>query len=311
MSTLQHALDDYLALHRALGFKLEMHGWMLQRFVEFAEKQGASYITTELALQWATQPARAQPCRWAIRLGVVRRFARYLSPSDPRVTIPPPDLLSARYQRAKPHIYRDEQIRRLVAAARQLRPAHGLRPHTYATLYALYAATGMRTAEALRLDRDDVDLLNGVLTIRHSKFDKSRYVPLHPSTRRALQRYAQHRDRLCRNPTDLSFFLSDSGTRLSNQVTQKTFVKLSRRIGLRKEGDSRGPRLLDLRHRFAIQTLLRWYRRGVDVERELPKLATYLGHVEITDTYWYLTATPQLLRYALNRLERSQRRKRS
>jgi integrase/recombinase XerD len=310
MSTLQTALDEYLGLHRALGFKLEMHGWMLQRFVQFAEQQGASYITTELALQWATRPARAQPCRWAARLGVVRRFARYLSASDPRVTVPPPDLLPYRYQRAKPHIYRDEQIKELIAAARQLRSALGLRGHTYATLYALYAATGMRTAEALQLDRDDVDLIHGVLTIRHTKFGKSRYVPLHPSTRRALQRYAQHRDRLCRNPADPSFFLSDNGTRLSNQVAQKTFVKLSRRIGLRKKGDSRGPRLLDLRHRFAIQTLLRWYRRGLDVERELPKLATYLGHAEITDTYWYLTATPQLLRHALNRLERTQRRRR-
>jgi integrase/recombinase XerD len=308
MSALQTALDKYLAIHRALGFKLESSGWLLQRFVRFAEQQGAAYITTELALQWATQPTHAQPCRWATRLGMVRRFAQYLSPSDPRVTVPPPELLPYRRQRAKPYIYRDEQIKRLIKAAQRLRSTNGLRPFTYATLYALYAATGMRTGEALQLDRGDVDFVQGVLTIRHSKFGKQRYIPLHPSTRRALQRYAYHRDRLCPDPSNPSFFLSDRGTRLSNQDAQKTFVKLSHRIGLRKKGDSRGPRLLDLRHRFAIQTLLNWYRRSVDVERQLPTLATYLGHVEIRDTYWYLTATPQLLRYALNRAERSQRR---
>jgi len=163
----------------------------------------------------------------------------------------------------------------------------------------------MRANEPLRLDRDDVDLVNGVLTIRDTKFGKSRYVPLHPSTQRALQRYAARRDRCCPNPATPSFFVSDRGTRLTEWCVRWTFVKLSREIGLRAPGDSRGPRLHDLRHRLAINTLLRWYRRGVDVGRHLPELSTYLGHAHITDTYWYLTATPQLLRYALDSVERS------
>jgi integrase len=166
----------------------------------------------------------------------------------------------------------------------------------------------MRRTEPLQLDRDDVNLINGVVTIRCTKFGKSRYVPLHPTARRALQLYAAHRDRLCPNPLSPSFFLSDHGTRLSAAAVRRTFVKLSYEIGLRPGGDSRGPRLHDLRHRLAIKTLIKWYRRGVDVERHLPELSTYLGHTEITDTYWYLTSTPELLRYALDHAERSSRR---
>lgn len=308
MSPLQNALDEYLALRRALGHKLCDAGRLLRRFVAFADHAGAPYITTELALAWATQSTTVQPAEWARRLGVARRFAQYCSAIDPRTTIPPPDLLPHRYRRPTPYIYRDEEITRLLGAARQLPSVTGLRPHTYAALFGLYAATGMRCNEPLRLDRDDVDLANGILTIRGTKFGKSRYVPLHPSTQRALQRYATRRDRLCPTPACPCFFLSERGTRLSHWSVRWTFVKLSHQIGLRGAGDSRGPRLHDLRHRLAVSTLLRWYRHGVDVERHLPELSTYLGHAHITDTYWYLTATPELLRYALRRMERSERR---
>ncbi len=180
-----------------------------------------------------------------------------------------------------------------------------LRPHTFATLFGLYVAAGLRANEPLRLDRDDVDLVNGVLTIRDTKFGKTRYVPVHPTTQRALQRYAARRDRWCHDPETPSFFVSDRGTRLTDWCVRWTFVKLSHEIGLRGAGDSRGPRLHDLRHRLAINTLLRWYQRGVDVERHLPQLSTYLGHAHITDTYWYFTATPKLLHYALQRVERA------
>jgi integrase len=307
MSPLQSALDEYLALRRALGHKLRDPGRLLQRFVGFADHAGAPYITTELALAWATQSATVQPAEWTRRLGIVRRFAQYCSAIDLRTTIPPPDLLPHRYQRPTPYIYRDKEITRLLDAARQLPSGTGLRPHTYATLFGLYAATGMRCNEPLQLNRDDVDLADGVLTIRGTKFGKSRYVPLHISTQRALQRYATHRDRLCPTPDCPSFFLSERGTRLSHWSVRRTFVKLSHQIGLRGASDSRGPRLHDLRHRLAVSTLLHWYRRGVDVERHLPALSTYLGHAHITDTYWYLTATPELLRYALRRVERSER----
>jgi integrase/recombinase XerD len=304
MITLQAALDEYLAVRRALGVKLRLAGRLLQRFVDFAERAGAASITTELALEWATQPTEAQPAQWANRLGMVRRFAQYCSTLDPRIVVPPRDLLPYRVARPAPHIYRDEEITRLIQAARALPSQSGLRPHTYATLFALYAVTGMRTNEPLRLDREEVDLTNGVLTIRGTKFGKSRYVPIHPSTQRALQRYGARRDRLCRNPQSPSFFLSERGTRLTEWSVRWTFVQLSRQIGLRRPGDSRGPRLLDFRHRLATNTLLRWYRRGIDVERHLPELSTYLGHAHISDTYWYLTATPQLLHQAMRRVER-------
>ena len=311
MSSLHTALEEYLAVRRALGYKLRLPGRLLQRFVEFADRERADYITTELALKWATQPAHATPVQWANRLGMVRRFARYCHGNDPRNVVPPPDLLPYQYRRVSPHLYGDEQILDLIRAARQLPSTIGLRPHTFATLFGLYVATGLRANEALQLHRDDVDLERGVLTVRQGKFGKSRYVPVHASTQRALKRYARRRDRLVPSPSSPCFFLSDRGTRVTYDVLRWTFVKLSHQIGLRAPGDSHGPRLHGLRHRLAIQTLLKWYRRGVDVERHLPQLSTYLGHAHITDTQWYLTATPQLLRYALKRMERSERRARS
>ncbi|MDR3096131.1 MAG: tyrosine-type recombinase/integrase [Paraburkholderia sp.] len=308
MNSLRTALDEYLAVRRALGHKLILSGRLLRRFVDFAEHAHANYITTELALKWATQPAHAQPSQWANRLGMVRRFARYCHAQDPRTVVPPPDLLPHPYRRVAPYIYSDEQIIHLLKAARQLPSAIGLRPHTYATLFGLYVATGLRANEALHLRREDVDLANGVLTIRDSKFGKTRFVPVHPSTQRALQRYANFRDRLCRTPASPHFFLSDRGTAVTYDMLRWTFVRVSHQIGLRGPGDSHGPRLHGFRHRLAINTLLKWYRGGIDVERHLPTLATYLGHAHITDTQWYLTATPQLLRYALRRVERSERR---
>jgi integrase/recombinase XerD len=242
---------------------------------------------------------------------MVRRFAQYCSAIDPRTAVPPPDLLPHRYRRPAPYVYRDDEIARLLEAATRLLSVIGLRPHTYATLFGLYVATGMRCNEPLQLNRDQVDLVDGVLTIRDTKFGKSRYVPVHLSTQGALQHYATCRDRLCHNPASPSFFLSDRGTRLTEWSVRWTFVKLSHEIGLRGAGDSRGPRLHDLRHRLAVNTLLRWYRDGTDVERHLPELSTYLGHAHITDTYWYLTATPELLHHALLRLERSEQESRS
>jgi len=306
MITLQCTLDDYLALRRALGFELRLAGRLLQRFVDFAKQAGASYITTQLALQWATQPAHAQPAQWANRLGMVRRFAQYCHSIDPRTVVPPPDLLPYRLVRPSPYIFSAKEIAQLIQAARALPPQTGLRPHTYSTLFAVYAVTGMRTNEPLRLDRDDVDFANAVLTVRGGKFGKSRYVPIHPSTQHALRRYAAHRDRLYPSPQSPSFFLSEQGTRITEWSVRWTFVKLSHQIGLRHPGDSRGPRLLDLRHRLAINTLIRWHHRGVDIESHLPELSTYLGHEHISDTYWYLSATPELLGQALRRVERSE-----
>ena len=239
------------------------------------------------------------------------RFAQYCSAIDPRTAVPPRDLLPHRYRRPAPYVYRDDEIARLLEAATRLPAVTGLRPHTYTTLFGLYVATGMRCNEPLQLDRDQVDLVDGVLTIQDTKFGKSRYVPVHPSTQCALQRYATCRDHFCRNPDSPSFFISEHGARLTEWSVRWTFIKLSREIGLRGADDARGPRLHDLRHRLAIVTLLRWYRDGVDVERHLPELSTYLGHAHITDTYWYLTATPELLHSSLLRVEQSERESQS
>jgi site-specific recombinase XerD len=304
VSGLRRLLRDYLALRRGLGYKLYVHGHQLRHFVEFAERAGETHITSDLALKWATEDADASRSWSTRRLDMVRGFARYCSSRDPRTRVPPPGLLSRRRCRQSPYIYRDQDIRRLLSAARKLPPAAGLRPHTFETLFGLYVATGLRTSEALRLDCDDVDLTQGVLTIRDTKLGKSRYAPVHSSTRRALQRYASIRDRLCPHPLSRSFFLSDRGTRLISRTVERTFLQLCREIGLRIPRGSRRARIHDFRHRLAIVTLTRWHHRRLDVGRHLQTLSTYLGHVGIAETQWYLTATPALLRAVLLRVAR-------
>jgi len=303
MSDLLQALQDYLALRRALGFKLTDYGSALPKFISFLEQQGASQITTELALRWAVLPQGAQPAEWARRLRMVRHFAVYCGAINPRTEIPPVGLLPYSYRRRRPYIYIDDEIGRLIRAASRLPSRRGLRSESYSTLFGLLAVTGMRVGESVRLDRDDLDLDRGLLTIRDTKFGKSRLVPLHRSTLQALSRYAKARDRVHPRPTTPSFFLSDTGRRPTYWSVLWTFVKLSHQIGLRGPSDRHGPRLHDLRHSFAVRTLLGWYRDGADVEQRLPQLATYLGHAHITDTYWYLTATPELLQLAAKRLD--------
>jgi len=307
MSAFHTTLEEYLTLRRALGFELKTVGRSLHQFVCFAEAQGAAFITLELALRWATQPVKVLPVHWAQRLSMVRQFAQYCSAADPRTEIPPQGLLPARYVRQPPYLYSDDEIRHLLQAARQLPSTLGLRPQTYTTLFGLLAVSGMRLGEALAIDRHDVDLPQALITIRCAKGHKTRWVPIHRSTVRVLEQYTAWRDRLVPAPTTLSFFLCERGTRLSQWVVRSTFVQLSRQIGLRGPTDRHGPRLHDLRHTFALRTLLNWYRSGVDVERRLPELATYLGHVHVRDTYWYLSASPELLRLAMQRLESSTR----
>ena len=303
MSVLSSAVDEYLTLRRTLGFKLAAVGHDLQQFVGFAESEGAEWVTTDVALRWATQSAKASPAHWARRLGIVRQFAQYCSALDPRTEIPPPDLLPYHYVRQSPSLYRDEEIAALIEAAAHLPSPTGLRAATYATLFGLMAVTGMRIGEPIGLDRADVDLGQGSLSIRGGKFGKSRWLPLHPTATAQLARYAKRRDNLYPTPSTPSFFLSEQGARLTTWSVRATFVKLSHQIGLRAPEDHHGPRLHDLRHRFAIRTLLGWYRCGANVEQRLPQLAAYLGHAHVSDTYWYLSATPELLAVAARRLE--------
>jgi integrase/recombinase XerD len=308
MSLLRQSLTDYLTMRRALGFELYRPGKALENFVRFAENQGASVITTALAMRWATLPSDDTPATWAVRLALVRRFARYCSAIDPKTEVPAEGLLPHRYRRKPPYIYNDNEIHRLMRAAHRLTVQRGLHPLTYETLLGLLATTGMRIGEALALDSSDVDLAIGILKIRNTKFGKTRYVPIHSSTRLALRRYRQRRDECFSSQMTTAFFVNEQGTRLSYGSVTKLWHQLLTKTDIRIPEGQRRPRIHDLRHTFAVRTLLRWYRTGIDVDAHLPRLSTYLGHVHVTDTYWYLSAVPELMQCAVRRLERATRR---
>lgn len=307
MSDLRESIEEYLAIRRSLGFILTKPARDLRDFVAFMEGESAPFITTQLALRWVQQPTGVQPATRAARLATVRRFAAWRSATDLRTEIPPQGLLSHRYRRKHPYIYSDNEINEIVQAARGLPSPRGLRAHTYSTLFGLLAVTGMRVSEAVNLDREDVDPEAGILTILRTKFGKTRLVPVHPSTREALRDYGLRRDKVVSVSLTQGFFVSERGTRITGGVARGTFAKVSREIGLRpplKTGrHGHGPRLHDMRHRFAVRTLINWYRAGLDVGREIPKLSAYLGHVHLNDTYWYLEAVPELLALATERLQ--------
>jgi integrase/recombinase XerD len=301
MSALHRSLDHYLSIRRGLGFKLAGEGRLLADFVRFADQAGVHTLTVELALAWATLPPDGSPLWLARRLRAVRGFARYLQTLDPSTEIPPAELLPARSVRATPYLYSDAEIVALMAAARQLAPP--LRAATFDTLIGLLAVTGLRIGEAMRLDRADVDWSNRLLTVRDSKYGKSREVLLHQTTIDALRSYSERRDRLCPRPQAPSFFISTRGTRLVHSTIYPTFRSLLRQAGLAQRSSSCRPRVHDLRHSFAVSTLLGWYREGDDVPARMPLLSTFLGHVDPAATYWYLSATPELLTLAAKRLE--------
>lgn len=306
MTTFRDAVEEYLNVRTALGSPIPRAAAELRRFAEFVESEGAHFVTTELALRWALQSTNAQPATRADRLGVVRRFAAWRSVTDPCTEIPPRGLIPNRRRRKPPYIYSDDEIEHLVAQAARLPSAAGLRGPTFATLFGLLAASGLRLGEALALDLADVDLGSGILAVRKAKFGKSRFVPLHDSTRQALAHYAEIRDRILPQRSADAFFVTERGTRIRHAMAEWTFAKASSAIGLRApvppDCRGRGPRLHDMRHRFAATCLVTWYRAGLDVERELPKLATYLGHVHVRHSYWYIEAVPELLQLATERL---------
>jgi integrase len=303
MTALQKAVREYVTMRRSLGFKLIRHGAVLPDFVSFLERKQSSRITTRLALEWATINPKHAPWEWAARLSIVRGFARHWSATDPSTEVPPLGLLSFQPPRAKPYFYSDEEIRDLLKAARGRSSTDALRPWTYYCLFGLLAVTGLRLGEALNFQGDDMNWTEGILTIRGTKFGKSRLVPLHPSTCKVLADYAKRRDRRFGLRPQAPFLVNKNGNRLDKGEVHRMFYSLSRQTGLRAENASRGPRLHDFRHRFAVETLLRWYRDGEDPKRKLPILSTYLGHAHVTDTYWYLTGTPELLGAAGKRLE--------
>ena len=307
MTALRLALTEYVTIRRAFGTQLREPAVALGHFVEFLEREGAEFITTELALRWAQRPERAQRATWARRLTAVRGFAAWLAPFERRTEVPPRGLLDARHRRNKPHIFSDQELEQLMAQTSRLRSRTGLRALTFTTLIGLLAATGLRPGEALALDVADVDLRDGILAIRRTKFGKSRFVPVEDSTRAALARYAKRRDTLCPWRRTDAFLVSERGARLPGYTARRTFARVSSTIGLREPVGrriGRGPRLQDIRHTFVTRRLVEWYRAGADVEREMPKLTTYLGHSAIGHTYWYIEAIPELLQLATERLMR-------
>jgi integrase/recombinase XerD len=294
-------------MRRNLGFKLREAGKGLLDFVAFMEQRRAAYITQALALAWAQQPSNVRPAHWARRLSFVRGFARHRSATDPRTQIPPQGLLPFQPNRARPYLYSDDEICRLLRAALKMpcRFERGaLRPSVFYCLFGLLSVSGLRLSEARNLELQDVDLEAAVLTIRGAKFGKNRLVPLHASTCKVLADYIARRNRhWAKRPVSSYLFVSSWGNRVDGGEIHRTFYTLSRQIGLRGASDSHGPRLHDMRHRFATNTLVRWYRSGQDPECRLPVLSAYLGHVHVADTQWYLSGSPELMREAMHRLE--------
>lgn len=297
---LRAALADYLAVRRALGFKLARNELLLEQFIGFCEQAGAATITGSLALAWVNSPADPSPSWLATRLSVVRGFAGWLQASDPATELPPTGWLPAR-RRTSPYLYSQADIAALLAAARRAR--WPLSAATYDSLIGLLVVTGMRVGEAIRLDRTDVSLTDGLVTIRDSKFGTSRQLALHPSTVAALRQYQRRRTELSPTPGEPAFFVHPAGNRVSYPSVQAMFHTLVGRAGLTPRSANCRPTIHGLRHSFAVNTIVGWYRDGQDVQARLPLLSTWLGHADPKWTYWYLSASPELLGLAGERLE--------
>jgi len=304
MKSLKETAEEYIALRRALGFKLRDAESLLKDFTDFMKRENAPYITTNLALLWAKKPKNTLQAYWNSRLSVIRRFAKYMKAMDSRNEVPPYGILPYRYHRCNPYIYSDEEVLKLLQACNSLNSGNELRKRTYYIVFGLLAVTGMRISEVIALNREDVDLTQGIISILHAKTRKSRLIPVHRLTLQVLRKYVRLRDQIYPNCQVSNFFLSDQGTALTGYAVRYVFIRLSHQIGLRKTTDSHGPRIHDFRHRFAVKTIIKWYREGVNVENLIPLLSTYLGHTKPSDTYWYLSSIPELIGLAAARLEK-------
>ena len=303
--TITSHAKKYLEHRRASGFAMKISGDLLMGFARFADQSGhRGPLTTELALRWASLPPSTSPRYRANRLSIVRCFARYLAARDGCTEIPDPRLLGKIVPRKQPHIYSDTQLRQLVQAGAELTPTYSLRPRTYSTLLGLLSCTGLRISEALKLTRDNVDLDQGVLRIEMTKFRKTRFAPLHPTAMAAMRLYAKDRDLDPSTRGSGAFFVGAQGRALPYSTVRCTFRRLCNRLGMSSNGALLRPRIHDLRHTFACRRLLTWHEQGIDVNHAIAALSTYLGHGKVTDTYWYLTGTPQLMGTAGARFER-------
>jgi len=303
MTSLRHALADDLAMRRALGDQLARAERLLAQFLTYVEDLGETHLRTDTAFAWATLPTGTNPSGWASqRLSAVRGFAAHLHTIDPATEVPPPDLRRWRARRATPYLYTDEEVAALIASAATLRTSH--RVATYQTLIGLLVVTGMRVGEAIALDRDDFDVDHGVLIVRRAKFGKSRERPLHTSAVTAVDQSLHREDRPRPAARTSALLVSTAGTRLLICTVQQTFRTVVRRAGLTPHSATCRPRLHDVRHRFAVCTFLDAYRQGQAPDARRSLLSTYLGHVDPKNTYWYLSAAPELLQLAGDRLQR-------
>jgi integrase/recombinase XerD len=300
MTGLREALAGYLDLRRGLGFKLARDEKLLEQFIGWLEERGTATVTVADALAWATLPAGASPGWLRMRITVVRGFAAYLATLDPSAEVPPASLLPGGSRRAVPYLYSAADITALIAQAARLRTP--LRPATLQTLIGLLAVTGMRIGEVIALGDGDFDPGQGMLLVRHAKLGKHRLIPLHPSTVTAVQDYRRLRDQVFPRPASEALLVSAAGTRLLHDNVSVTFTRLARRAGLAARPGGSRPRIHDLRHSFAVATLLDWCRDGGEVAARMPLLSAYLGHADPAGTYWYLHAAPELLAEAARRL---------
>ncbi|HEY6360970.1 MAG TPA: tyrosine-type recombinase/integrase [Vicinamibacterales bacterium] len=302
-STMQALVDTYLAARRSMGFDLRIDGRQLCAFARFAARTGhRGPLTVAVAVSWAQSAPRGTRLTWARRLQTLRPFMKYRAQFDPGTEIAPSGLFGPAHRRLVPHIYTDAEVTALVNAAAQLRPVTGLRlrARTYATLFGLLASTGLRISEALALAPADVDLPGVLLTVRNTKFRKSRIVPLHPTTAAALQRYVDARRRRVSDRRIATFLVSDQGTALGDRMVHHTFATLRARLGWIGRGGYAVPRIHDLRHTFLCRALVRSYQQH-EVDHVIDVLSTYVGHARVSDTYWYITAVPELLALAAER----------
>jgi len=303
-TTMQDRVESYLTYRRQAGFSLTVDGQQLLRFARFADQSGhRGPLTLELAVSWANASRKQQPLTAARRIEVIRGFARYCQQFDPDTVIPPLRLFGRAHRRLTPHIYTAGELRALLAATAHLFPAGGLRGSCCRTLFGLIAATGLRIAEATGLLRADVDFQQGLLHIRRAKFGKSRWVPLHSTTTRALQQFAEERDRYPMSHCTDVFFVCDNGRPAQTRNMEYAFQLLRRKLRWRSRGGHPAPRIHDLRHTFICRRLQSWYEEGLDIDRNILALSTYVGHAKVTDTYWYVTATPELMALAAKRFE--------
>jgi integrase/recombinase XerD len=299
-------LQRYLKIRRNLGYDLSTSERVLKQFVFFLETKNETYITSDLFLQWKQVFGKAAQSTWASRLGMVRLFASWLHSLDLRHEVPPQSLIFSRYRRKQPYIYKDAEIRCIIEAAGLLPSKNGFREITYPAFFGLVSVTGLRINEAISLNNTDVDLHNGIITLYNGKNGKNRILPITECTIDHMKEYLRKRDRLLGH-TPEPFFVSDEGIRLTDCAVRYNFAIVCKMIGLRAEQrfykHGVGPRIHDLRHTFAVKVMMNWYKEGKNIDQEMLKLVTYLGHQKVSHTYWYIEAVPELLALASKRVE--------